>query len=700
MSHTRILKGIPHVMGAATALLVCVFLSVNTDLSAEGSSAGVTVTPLISFPVGPSADLFNVGYGARLSGEFPLTASVALDAGLQYSVHPTLAQTNLSLIALGGGISTTLPIVQPLSFEASVDAGAYAGLYDQQFTANPFVSGHARLRVAFSPSTSLSGGVGYDYFLTNSNGAISALYNGFQATIGLQFQPGLSTSAQRQPKLQIQDPFYRPVFPVFFKYYDRNAFGKVTLKNLESGSISNVKVTVLVDQYMAGPRVSLIIPNMKQSESIDVPLTALFTDSVLSITEPTSVSIKLNVSYTVDDTPLVVTRNDTLRVLDRNALTWDDDRKVASFVTSRDPTVLQFARQVSSATREVGTTEVNENLRSAMAIFTALNLYGVDYAIDPKSSYADLSQSAASIDYVQFPVQTLQFKAGDCDDLSVLYASLLEAVGIESAFLTVPGHIFTAFSLGTSMADAARVFGKATDIIEHEGKAWLPVEITLVDRDFLQAWSTGAREWREADLAGKAAFYPVRTAWQTYEPTGFSSTAQTLKIPEDQKIAVAYRDRLTQFVERQIGPQVEDLKSRISASGGNARLVNKLGTVYARFGMYDKALAQFRAAAAQNYAQAVINIGNIEFLNKDFKQALTNYTKAQRMDPSEPLAALAIARTEYEIGSYAEAQIQYRKAVAMAPELSAPFSYIVSESKEIGRASDTSGRTSISWGDR
>jgi transglutaminase-like putative cysteine protease len=34
------------------------------------------------------------------------------------------------------------------------------------------------------------------------------------------------------------------------------------------------------------------------------------------------------------------------------------------------------------------------------------------------------------------------YRAGDCDDLSILYCSLLEAIGIRTAFVTIPGHIF------------------------------------------------------------------------------------------------------------------------------------------------------------------------------------------------------------------------------------------------------------------
>ena len=80
----------------------------------------------------------------------------------------------------------------------------------------------------------------------------------------------------------------------------------------------------------------------------------------------------------------------------------------------------------------------------ALGIFEALRLYGMNYVRDPGSAYDLLSVDSMAVDYLQFPYQTLQYKAGDCDDLSILYCTLLEAVGIETAFVTVPGHIYMA----------------------------------------------------------------------------------------------------------------------------------------------------------------------------------------------------------------------------------------------------------------
>jgi hypothetical protein len=57
--------------------------------------------------------------------------------------------------------------------------------------------------------------------------------------------------------------------------------------------------------------------------------------------------------------------------------------------------------------------------------------------VDPVTPYKKFSQNL-SVDFLQFPNQTLEYKARDCDDLSMLYNALLESVGIKTAFITIP----------------------------------------------------------------------------------------------------------------------------------------------------------------------------------------------------------------------------------------------------------------------
>jgi hypothetical protein len=163
-------------------------------------------------------------------------------------------------------------------------------------------------------------------------------------------------------------------------------------------------------------------------------------------------------------------------------------------------------------------------------------LYGINYVVDPASSYAALSEDASGLDSLNYPYQTLYYRSGDCDDLSILFCSLLEVVGIETAFITIPGHIFTAFEVG----DGNWLKGDA-GIIEIDGndgirRRWLPVEITVPDQGFTRAWRIGAREWRSGGT--EAALYPIREAWELYPAVTVPASGDRLPEVPDQAAVI------------------------------------------------------------------------------------------------------------------------------------------------------------------
>ena len=186
-------------------------------------------------------------------------------------------------------------------------------------------------------------------------------------------------------------------------------------------------------------------------------------------------------------TDLTKTETATIQMYDRNAMTWDDNRKVASFVTAKDPVVLRFAKNIAGETRNSGSNAINTNFRIGMGLFQALDLYGINYVVDPKTPYEDFSKNKYSLDYLQFPSQTLTYKAGDCDDLSILYTALLKSVGIEAAFITIPGHIYAAVSLNMDPEEAKHTFNSSNDLIFRNENTWLPVEITMIHEGFLKS---------------------------------------------------------------------------------------------------------------------------------------------------------------------------------------------------------------------
>jgi hypothetical protein len=144
----------------------------------------------------------------------------------------------------------------------------------------------------------------------------------------------------------------------------------------------------------------------------------------------------------------------------------------------------------------------------------------------------------------------LFYRGGDCDDLSILFCSLLEALGIESAFVTVPGHIYIAFNTGVNKGQQVK------GAIEHEGRLWLPVEITLPRGGFLNAVETGAKEWNGAgedtgggERSGIRALYPMRESWRVYRSVSVPEAGNRLpKMPDEEEILRAFANSMTQFI--------------------------------------------------------------------------------------------------------------------------------------------------------
>jgi hypothetical protein len=230
-------------------------------------------------------------------------------------------------------------------------------------------------------------------------------------------------------------------------------------------------------------------------------------------------------------------------IFHRNAFSWEDDRRAAAFVSPRDSSVRIFARYVASAVEGQGqSTNTPQNVRYAAALFEALRLYGINYVVVPATSYKNLSSNEAALDNVSYPYQALYYRGGDCTYLSILYCSLLEALNVETAFITIPGHLYLAFEVGDSSWQAGN-----RDIIELDTdgirKHWLPVEITVPGGGFTSAWRIGAGEWRR--YGEEAALYPIREAWKLYPPvTVPASTAYPPQMPEASDIIRAMEAEL------------------------------------------------------------------------------------------------------------------------------------------------------------
>jgi len=113
------------------------------------------------------------------------------------------------------------------------------------------------------------------------------------------------------------------------------------------------------------------------------------------------------------------------------------------------------------------------------------------YVADPRSS----------ADRVQFPSETFTLKGGDCDDLSVAFSSLLESVGIQTAFIDYVSdssinhvNLLVNTQLSPEMAEHITINEKKYTIRKNafgKDEIWIPVETTTL-KSFSEAWEKGA----------------------------------------------------------------------------------------------------------------------------------------------------------------------------------------------------------------
>ncbi len=691
---------------------VSIMSAVGQAVPQDYSALTYSVIPEYGIPLASGADKFEYGLSGQFSLAykpplaFPLYAS--FDMGYLYTPFKLDWASPMHTALVSAGLGVDYNFFGRFAAGMYVKGGYYEGFLKSLsseiiYGGNPYLDTGLSLSFYFTPAFRINLGSSYKQLF----GKPDNLFQSIGISIGASYRVPLTGSFEVTPSgtdikpslLKFSSVEINDIFPVFYKYYDDHPLGKAVITNGERGSIDDIKVSFFIKGYMDNPKTYSIEKPLKKGEKLEVNLFALFNDKVLEITEGTKVSSQLSVEYVLNGKHKSKTEISTVTILNRNASIWDDDRRAAAFITARDPLVLKLSKNLVSMLRGEPSSALGKNFILAEAVHEALSLYGMSYSVDPKTPYKDFHAKKHAVDFLQFPRQTLEYKAGDCDDLSILYASLLEAVSIDTALITVPGHIYIAVDLGMTPRQARSTFYNMDDLIIRDDTVWLPLEVTMTGSDFLPAWQEVAKEWRKYEPLKKAAFLPVSEAWKVYEPVGLPGEASITNFPVENKIRAAVKADTKKAVKREIVNKVKDLEDRITKSGGNPKLINSLGVLYARFGLYENAENEFaKIPSGSRYGYiALVNRGNIRYNTGDFREALDYYKKAQQGIPDNSKLMLNIARVEYELGRFESAQTLFGRIKIISPELAERYAYLGTGNSSDARASGAAEKGAVLW---
>jgi tetratricopeptide (TPR) repeat protein len=533
-----------------------------------------------------------------------------------------------------------------------------------------------------------------DYELVHpQNGERYALVLGEDPLSGVRFGPEViySRPVQLTRDLVLENLQIDPVFPALYRAYESYPVGRAVLRNSGDAPVEGLSATASLARYSSEPAEMSAPRQIAAGDRTDVSVFLLLDEAIVESGGEETISIELAVRYRVAGEQRAGSMTTLVSVLNRNAIRWDDDEKVGAFMTVvQSPTVMSLSGRVAAETAEMTAAALPRELLIAMRVFEELAARRIAYRVDPASSYTELSQTEGAIDFLQFPAETLYYAAGDCDDLSVLYNAIMEGAGIRTAFITTPGHIFTAFRIQRSPATLGATFPDESEFIIHRDEVWVPVETTALGEGFRAAWRAGARQWRAAEANRTANLFTTEEAWSVYPPVPWEPEVTS---PEARGASGEFAAELDAYVSETVDALIA---ARGVANPSNPREHNVRGTIYARFGLLDQAEADFTTAVeSAQYLPAMVNLASVAALKGDHGRARQLLEQADELSPDNPRILLGLAVQHLEDGERGSARGYFDRAAALNPALATSYPLFGGGSAEEGRAAEADASTTF-----
>lgn len=316
-------------------------------------------------------------------------------------------------------------------------------------------------------------------------------FSGYEFSLGTCFMWG-----KKQEIFQVNDikVLVQDIYPAYYQFYRTYPVALISIQNTAHYPIEvNVHAEMpgfSEREYQSG------FKSIAKGKTADIPVNLILGRNILTSEENDVGVLDLKIEGRAG-----VTYSKTLsaQIVIHSKYAWNGDMdRLGYFVTPENPQVMAFSR---SHSKKFKGTEPLKNFKTAQSIFDSLSQMDIFYHSDPNIPfYQD--------DRVQFAEYTLQEKTGDCDDLVVLFSSLLESIGIRTAFVDVKdpekqiAHVYLLFDTGLAPQMGYMISSNDKKYIlrqagQKKSSIWIPIETTLITKGFDAAWKQGAMQYLE-----------------------------------------------------------------------------------------------------------------------------------------------------------------------------------------------------------
>ncbi|MCP4725691.1 MAG: tetratricopeptide repeat protein [bacterium] len=514
----------------------------------------------------------------------------------------------------------------------------------------------------------------YDRGLIYSGG-LSAKYKFFQVDYAMESDPDLPISHRFgfsfffNPSLvSIKSAEIKPVpiFRALYRKYSEDEFAEVVLKNIAQEKLP-VRVRLDIPTVTSQPYEEEIILEPQTTKAY--PLRISLSNDILEgrgAAYDNLVQPVISVHYEQDKQEKETSRNlDPIYVLGKNKMSWSQPERVAAFITPEDEQVDRFTRTVIQEYNDVIVNQFNNsNLGKALVLFDALSEHGIVYQADRQTPWYLIAADSSIFDNIQYPSELLRSKIGDCDDCTVLFASLLENISIPTILLDVfapgEGHIYMMFDSGIPVDEIDSHPMNSTEYVIYNDRVWIPVETTMYGVPFSTAWRIGSEEYHKRKEQGFVNEITVAEAKMLYKPG--QPITESIEVPLKENI-----DELVNIDLENYSTRLEEYAMSAGVSMDDPDGVYDAGAAYIRFNRLDDALAMLQRALElrPDFGDAINAVGVIYVKKAQYDRALEFFRRAAELLPVDAGIRVNIAITLYMQGNRTGAEEEYGEAVEL-----------------------------------